>query len=89
MKTPGIFEETLFRSGDHGDFLEPALGAAAEHECAVGIIGVGDFPNFHLLVFGAVGQQFEAAGGKFPGILLAASPGDIDQIGIAQLAQKC
>ena len=78
--------KTFLGSGNHRDFLESALGAAAEHEHALGIFGIGDFPDFHLLVFGAVGEPFEAAGGKFFGILLTAAAGDVDQIGIAQLA---
>jgi hypothetical protein len=62
--------------------------AAAEHQHAGGIAGVGDFPDLHLPVCRAVGQQLEAAGGKLPGILPAAAAGDVDQIGIAQLPEQ-
>ena len=73
-------------SGDHRGFLESALGAAAQHQHAGGVLGVGDFPDFHLLVLRPVWQQFKAAGGKFVFILLATAAGDVDQIRIAQLS---
>ena len=39
LQSPGLFEATLLRCGNHGDFFEPALGAAAEDECAGGVPG--------------------------------------------------
>ena len=54
LQTLGIFEETSFCRGNHGDFFEPTLGATTEDEHAVGVFGIDDFPSFYLLIFAAI-----------------------------------
>lgn len=90
LQTPGTFEEPLFRCEDHGDFLDPALGAAAEHECAVGVLGVGDFANFHLLGFGVANVAFENFVGEGKAVFIEGhADGDLPAIAALFMPRCC
>lgn len=81
-------EESLFGTGNHGLFLEAALGAAAEDQVAGGVLGIGDFFHLHALVVGAARECLEGLFFEGVGIFDAATAGDIDKVGIAALLEQ-
>ena len=80
-------EEALLCAGNHGLFLEAALGAATQDQMARGVLGVGDSFHLHTLFIGASGQGLEGLFFKSIGILGAAAARDVDEVGIASLLE--
>ena len=81
-------QEALLGAGNHGLFLEAALGAATQDQMARCVLGVGDFFHLHALAVGASGQSLEGLFFKSVGILGAAAARDVDEVGIASLLEQ-
>jgi len=81
-------EESRLGAGNHGFFLEAALGAAAQDQMARGVLGIGDFFHLDTLGIGASREGFEGLIFKRVGILAATAARDVDDVRIAALFEQ-